>query len=550
MSNNFPTNKHEWLAPTYNFLRALWAWISGSPNVDFWQADAYVASNVAATYANGTVGVGATLTKATAGAFPTVDGVVAKLGNVYLLGGQTTKYQNGLYQLTTLGSTSTAFVLTRVSGFDVAADFTITPASPVVFVRLGATTYGGTVWEYTGGASPTMGSTSLTFAQAQIQRESRQEWDPCKVLDATVLNLTDYTYTAATQILTANATGALGTMDGQAMAVGDRAVRNVGDLRDGIYSITNLGGGSDYAVFTRAADANTSAEFTDGKIVSIARGSVYGGTLYECNVSSTFTLDTDTPTWTKTAVGVTFASVQTALNAASGTVGLNGQALTNAASVAIYNAAKTFKSTITSLASQARSVVFPDGAGNVMLDAMAASVSALYSFGAATLKQMNGAGTFGHTLASLATSNQTITLPDVAGTVAIVGQNMVRSKVTGAASDAAGAATKYLTSPGGVHAAAQVKLCVIGATGVLQNLNASLGTAPGGADTYAVTVQKSSDNGSNWVDTTLTCTISAAGKSASDVTHLPAVAAGDLIAIKVISSGVTAAAACVSCEFC
>ena len=96
MSNNFPTNKHEWLAPTYNFLRALWAWISGSPNVDFWQADAYVASNVAATYANGTVGVGATLTKATAGAFPTVDGVVAKRGNVYLLGGQTTKYQIGL----------------------------------------------------------------------------------------------------------------------------------------------------------------------------------------------------------------------------------------------------------------------------------------------------------------------------------------------------------------------------------------------------------------------------------------------------------------------
>ena len=369
MSNNFPTNKHEWLAPTYNFLRALWAWISGSPNVDFWQADAYVATNVAATYANGTVGVGATLTKATAGAFPTVDGVVAKRGNVYLLGGQTTKYQNGLYQLTTLGSTSVAFVLTRVSGFDVAADFTAAPASPVVFVRLGATTYGGTVWEYTGGASPTMGSTSLTFAQAQIQREARQEWDPVKVLDATVLNLTDYTYTAATQILTANATGALGAMDGQTMAVGDRVVRNVSDVRDGIYSISNLGGSSDYAVFTRTADANTSAEFTDGKIVSIARGSVYGGTLYECNVAAAFTLDTDTPTWTKTAVGVTWAATRAALAAASSSVPFNGQKGTGLANGTAASDAAAFGQIPTGAAAQTATNAAEVCSGHVYYDA-------------------------------------------------------------------------------------------------------------------------------------------------------------------------------------
>ena len=42
-------------------------------------------------------------------------------------------------------------------------------------------------------------------------------------------------------------------------------------------------------------------------------------------------------------------------------------------------------------------------------------------------------------------------------------------------------------------------------------------------------------------DTTLTATITGSAKSASDTTHAPAVAAGDWVALKMVSSAGTAA---------
>jgi len=106
-----------------------------------------------------------------------------------------------------------------------------------------------------------------------------------------------------------------------------------------------------------------------------------------------------------------------------------------------------------------------------------------------------------------------------------------------------GAATKYMSPPGGAGVnASQIMLAVVTRAGVLRNLRVALGTAPGGSDTVAFTVQKSSDQGSTWSDTTLTATISAAAKSASDTSHNPAVAAGDYLALKMVSSAGTAAA--------
>lgn len=99
-------------------------------------------------------------------------------------------------------------------------------------------------------------------------------------------------------------------------------------------------------------------------------------------------------------------------------------------------------------------------------------------------------------------------------------------------------ATKFLSAPGtGAAAAAQVELMVVPqGGGVIANLQASDGTAPGGTDSDIYTVQKSSDNGGTWADTTLTATITGAAKSAQDIAHTPAVAAGDILAIKVVAS--------------
>lgn len=119
--------------------------------------------------------------------------------------------------------------------------------------------------------------------------------------------------------------------------------------------------------------------------------------------------------------------------------------------------------------------------------------------------------------------------------------------VTGGCAGAITAATKYLATPGQTKAAAQVALYRARFTGeVIRNLSCNLVTAPGGADTVAFTVQKSSDNGGTWADTALTATISTTGKSATDLTNSAVLTAGDLLAIKADSSAGTAADATVT----
>jgi hypothetical protein len=68
------------------------------------------------TYANGTAGVGATLTNAGAQAAFAVDGVTPSVGDRVLVKDQSTTFQNGIYTLTTAGSGATNWVLTPWHG--------------------------------------------------------------------------------------------------------------------------------------------------------------------------------------------------------------------------------------------------------------------------------------------------------------------------------------------------------------------------------------------------------------------------------------------------
>jgi hypothetical protein len=75
-------------------------------------------ANLNATYSNGSSGVGATLTNAgTQAAFAT-DGTTPSLNDRILVRLQTDTTQNGIYTLTTVGSGSTNWVLTRATDFD------------------------------------------------------------------------------------------------------------------------------------------------------------------------------------------------------------------------------------------------------------------------------------------------------------------------------------------------------------------------------------------------------------------------------------------------
>jgi hypothetical protein len=122
-------------------------------------------ANLTATYNNGTAGVGATLTNSGAQAAFVIDGYTAFLSDRILIKDQTTGAQNGIYTVTTLGTISTDWVLTR------ATDFDATGAGPN-YIQTGASTFvtSGTVNASTGYVLTTtgvitVGTTSLTFAQ-------------------------------------------------------------------------------------------------------------------------------------------------------------------------------------------------------------------------------------------------------------------------------------------------------------------------------------------------------------------------------------------------
>jgi hypothetical protein len=73
--------------------------------------------NLVATYNNGTAGVGATLTIIALGAF-TIDGQTPPVNSVILVKDQLLSYQNGIYDLTTVGGIATAPVLTRNTSYN------------------------------------------------------------------------------------------------------------------------------------------------------------------------------------------------------------------------------------------------------------------------------------------------------------------------------------------------------------------------------------------------------------------------------------------------
>lgn len=112
------------------------------------------------TYANGTAGVGATLT-AGANSTLTVDGVVAALNAVVLVKNQASAFQNGVYTVTTAGSGGAAWVLTRATYFDQSAEMV---AGSTTFITSGSTNTGSSFTLQA--VVTTVGTTSANFNQS------------------------------------------------------------------------------------------------------------------------------------------------------------------------------------------------------------------------------------------------------------------------------------------------------------------------------------------------------------------------------------------------
>ena len=117
-------------------------------------------ANLAATYNNGTAGVGATLTASSNGAL-SVDGSTPSVNDRILVKDQTTAAHNGIYVVTTVGDGSTAFVLTRATPEDQPSELS---GGAFVFVEEG-TNNANNGYTFTHTGAPTFGTTALDVAQ-------------------------------------------------------------------------------------------------------------------------------------------------------------------------------------------------------------------------------------------------------------------------------------------------------------------------------------------------------------------------------------------------
>lgn len=121
-------------------------------------------SALTATYDNGALGVGATLTNAGAQAVFESDDVTFAVGSRVLVKDQASPAQNGIYVVTTLGSDSTNWVLTRATDYDEAAEVV---QYGVLLVNQGAAN-AGILYQESGVGPFTMGTTSITFVAYSI----------------------------------------------------------------------------------------------------------------------------------------------------------------------------------------------------------------------------------------------------------------------------------------------------------------------------------------------------------------------------------------------
>lgn len=142
-------------AATKNYVDAA---IQGTPTKP---AAAYATTGAlpANTYANGSSGVGATLTGTSNGALAAIDGQTPAAGDVVLVKNEATASHNGLYTVTQLGDGTHPYILTRHADMDVSAEF----GGGLIAVENG-TTNGGALFLCTTNA-PTVGTTAISFTE-------------------------------------------------------------------------------------------------------------------------------------------------------------------------------------------------------------------------------------------------------------------------------------------------------------------------------------------------------------------------------------------------
>ena len=238
------------------------------------------------TYNNGSSGVGATITANAAGVL-TVDGAaITTVGTRILVKNEANQADNGIYQVTTVGTASVPFVLTRTTDANTSAELN----NAAVYVTSGTVNVGASFVQTT--PSPTLGTSPVVWTQFSGNATYSA---------GTGLNLSGNQFSLMTPV--ANANGGTGL--------------NTASAANGQLLI---GTGTGFALNSLTAGSNVTVTNGSGTITIAATGSVYSVGLA---LPSIFTVSGSpvTSTGTLTAVLATESAntVFAAPNGSSGT---------------------------------------------------------------------------------------------------------------------------------------------------------------------------------------------------------------------------------------
>jgi hypothetical protein len=385
--------------------------------------------NLNATYNNGTAGVGATLTNAGTQVELIIDGIFTSPGDRVLVYTQTNPIENGIYVVTTVGTVSTNWVLTRSSD---ANTYVINSANGLsegstVFVQLGATGAGETYTCNTSGVI-TFGTTAITFAQissAQIYSAGTG-----LTLTGTQFSITPTgtagTYGSASQVpvFVTNASGQVTSVTNTAIAINGSAVTGAisgqagsvaNALTLGTYLTgTSYNGGTAVTATVDATDANTASKV----VARDASGNFSAGTI-TATLSGNATNVSGTVALANGGTGET--TRQAAMDALAGAT-TSGQYLRGNGSNVVMSAIQvadvpTLNQNTTGNATTATTATNLAGgsAGTVPYQSAAGTTAMLAAGSSGQVLQSNGAAAPSWVAATAAANNGTLTLA-VSGT--------------------------------------------------------------------------------------------------------------------------------------
>jgi len=386
-------------------------------------------TNLNATYNNGTAGVGATLTNAGTQVELIIDGIFTSPGDRVLVYTQTNPIENGIYVVTTVGTVSTNWVLTRSSD---ANTYVINSANGLsegstVFVQLGATGAGETYTCNTSGVI-TFGTTAITFAQissAQIYSAGTG-----LTLTGTQFSITPTgtagTYGSASQVpvFVTNASGQVTSVTNTAIAINGSAVTGAisgqagsvaNALTLGTYLTgTSYNGGTAVTATVDATSANTASKV----VARDASGDFSAGTI-TATLSGNATNVSGTVAFANGGTGET--TRQAAMDALAGGV-TSGQYLRGNGSDVVMSTIQaadvpTLNQNTTGNATTATTATNLAGgsAGTVPYQSAAGTTAMLAAGSSGQVLQSNGAAAPSWVAATAAANNGTLTLA-VSGT--------------------------------------------------------------------------------------------------------------------------------------